>query len=162
MMSRPRLRSISATLVAGALLVLVSETPSWAAPPVSGGGSGAVSSDQVTSVRQAGANRIVERELTGTMSGTLSGAFSEEVRGVVHPDGTVTFQGTLVFTGTVDSCGTGTLTARVQGRGQAVPPVTDATVQVINQSANTVPVTGHGTVQQNGSSLTYSITYTCH
>ena len=86
---------------------------------------------------------------------------------MVHPDGTVTFQGTLVFVGTVDGCGTDlTLTARLQGRGQTGPPptlpVTEATVTVIDQAANTVRVTGHGTVLQNGPALSYSIQYSCH
>ncbi|MGZ6871485.1 MAG: hypothetical protein ACXVFW_05560 [Blastococcus sp.] len=150
------------TAVAAAVVAIVSAAPAQAAPPLAGSGTGLFTADQVTSARNAGGNRIVERRLEGSMSGTLTGSISEEVRGVVHPDGTVTFQGTLVFVGTVDGCGTGTLTARLQGSGQAVPPVTDATVTVIGQAANTVPVTGHGTVLQSGPDLSYSIRYSCH
>ncbi len=162
MMPRPGLRSLSGTAAGTAVFALLTAGPAWAAPPQSGSGTGSIARIHEISSRDAGGNTIVERELGGTFTGTLSGDVVERVRGVVHPDGTVTFQGTLVFTGTVDGCGTGTVTARVVGKGQADPPVTEATIQVIDQSSNTVRVTGHGTVQQNGPLLSYSIQYSCH
>ena len=164
MMPKLGLRSVSVTAAATAVLALVGTAPSSAAPPQSGSGNGVIMHDEVISARVAGGNRIVERVLAGSFTGTLTGDVVERVRGVVHPDGTVTFAGTLVFTGTVDGCGTGTVTARLEGRGLADPtnPVTEATVQIVNQASTTVPVTGHGTVEQNGPFLSYSIQYSCH
>ena len=102
--------------VATAVLAFVGTAPASAAPPQSGSGTGSIARIAEVSSREAGGNRIVERELAGTFTGTLSGSVPEGVRGVVHRDGTVTFEGTLVFTGTVDGCGTGTVTARLVGR----------------------------------------------
>ena len=171
MMPKHSLRSSCLAAAAVAVVTLVSAAPAQAAPPQSGGGEGTIERIDELSSRTAGTNVIVERTLGGTFTGTLSGTVLERVRGVVRPDGTVTFHGTLVFTGTVDGCGTGTgteiLTARLEGRGQTTGgllggPLTEANVQIVDQAANTVGVTGHGSVQQNGPLLSYSIRYSCH
>jgi hypothetical protein len=38
-------------------------------------------------VRQAGPNTILEQRSTGSVSGTLSGSYTDEIRVVIHPDG---------------------------------------------------------------------------
>jgi hypothetical protein len=156
-----RTRSIGLAVAAGAMIPLATAGPSWSAPPISGSGAGQVTGDEVTSTRFSGQNRIVERDITGFLTGALEGSFTEHVVGVVHPDGTVTFGGTLSLTGTVEGCGTGTVTGRLQGRGQASPPVTDAVAAVTGLSGSTVGLSGHGTVHQEGASLSYSFQYSC-
>lgn len=161
MMLKLRRRSIAVAIAAGAALLLLWAAPSGAATPLSGSGDGYVTGNTVTSSRQAGPNHVVNRDITGTLSGALEGTFTEHIAGVVHPDGTVTFHGTLTLTGTVERCGSGTLVGRLQGRGQASPPVTDARATIIDQSANTISVTGHGTVRQVGVALSYTLRYSC-
>jgi hypothetical protein len=95
------------------------------------------------------------------VTGVLSGTFVEHVRGVIHPSGLVTFQGTMEFTGTMEGCGEGTILAHLSGRGQAGVPVTEASIRVIDQAGNTIAVTGTGTVEQIGPSLTYELRYVC-
>jgi hypothetical protein len=109
----------------------------------------------------AGGNVIQERVLTGTVTGTLQGTFEEHVRGVIHPNGLVTFEGTMTFTGSVAGCGTGTLTLGVTGQGVTGVPVTESTVRVINAAANTLAVRGVGTVSQTGPFMTYQVQYQC-
>lgn len=128
-----------------------------------GEGTGMITSLEETSSRTAGGNRIAERTIEGVMlSGPLQGTFTEEVRGVIHRDGRVTFQGTMNFQGTLEGCGDGTLTGRLTGRGQAgAAPLTEATISVIQQAAATIAASGHGTVHQDGPVLTYEIDYVC-
>lgn len=159
-------RSVLSTGVAAftavVLLIVLAGPAGAAGPPLSGSGEGVITSVQTTSSREAGGNRIEERRLEGVMTGTLEGTFVEEVRGVVHANGQVTFQGTLVFTGTVADCGDGTITGRLQGRGEAGPsPVTDATIRVVDQASNTVAISGQGSVHQHGPFLAYEIQYHC-
>jgi hypothetical protein len=130
-------------------------------PPITGSGTGVITSIEDVSSRTAGNNVIKERRLTGTLSGSLQGTFTEEVRGVIH-DGRVTFEGTLQVTGSVPQCGTGTFVLGMNGEGQAgLSPITDAKVRVIDHASNTVPVGGTGSVHQDGASLNYEIRYTC-
>jgi hypothetical protein len=145
----------------GAVAVLTVAAPVTASPPATGSGTGTIGIRSVTPVRTADGNVIQERDLTGTVSGTLSGTFDEQVTGVIHPTGLVTFHGTMTFTGTVDGCGTGTLTLGVSGQGVTGAPVTESSVRVIDAAANTVAAHGTGTVSQVGPSLSYEIRYVC-
>jgi hypothetical protein len=147
--------------VTAILAVLVLAAPASAGPPLTGSGTGTIDSLEITPVRDAGGNVIQERTITGTISGTLEGTYVEEVRGVIHRAGHVTFQGTMQFTGTVEGCGTGTFTARLSGRGQAGIPITDASVTVVNQAANTLDITGVATLHQIGPAFTYEVQYVC-
>lgn len=162
-----RRRSTATAAFLAALLgsVVVTVPPAAAGgPPLTGQGTGIITSIVETSSRNAGPNRIAERALTGTMlTGPLAGGtFEEEVRGVVHPNGTVTFQGTLSFSGTLQGCGDGTLTGRLAGRGTAgAAPVTDAHVALVGGRGATIPAAGTGWFHQDGPHLTYEITYVC-
>ncbi len=133
-------------------------------PPVQGSGEGSITGLEVTPIREVGGNSFEDRILTGTATGTLEGTFVQDTSGMVHKSGRVVFDGTMTFTGRVGDCGEGTLTLAVSGRGH-VPepgfPITEASVRVINQAANTVDVTGTGTVLQEGPNLTYEIQYVC-
>lgn len=149
-----------------AMLVVVAAS-SWAErPPETGTGTGVIATiETVDGPREAGPNRIETRRLTGTLDGALQGTFVEEVRGVVGADDDVRFQGTAVFDGTLEGCGSGTVNLRVNGRGQAgqAPglPATVANVRIVDQASNTLPVTGQGTITQEGADLTYEIEFHC-
>ena len=149
-----------AGLAAAAATLIVAASVA-AAPPVTGSGTGTVGLRSVTPVRVAGGNVFQERDLAGTVSGTLVGTFEEQVSGVIHPSGLVTFEGTMTFTGTIAGCGSGTVTLGVSGQGVAGAPVTESSVRVIDSADNTIAVHGTGTVSQVGPNLTYEIQYQC-
>lgn len=138
--------------------------PTDAGAPVSGSGTGIITGIEITPVRAVGGNQFEDRVLTGTVNGTLEGNFEQNTSGMVHKSGRVVFDGTMAFDGRVSDCGEGTINLAVSGRGH-VPepgvPITEASVRVINQSANTVGVTGTGVVHQEGPNLTYEIQYVC-
>src|SRR5207244_10768991 len=71
----------------------------------------------ITSVRQAGPNTIVTFSVTATLTGTLTGSAIFTERDVIHPDGSVTFQGSGVFT---DQSGCGSFLAHSAGTGHNV------------------------------------------
>jgi hypothetical protein len=146
------------TAVVGALVVTV---PGLASPPVSGSGTGTVTSRVILSSRQAGENVIQERENRGTVTGTLTGTWVEEAHGVIHPTGRVTFAGVMTFTGTVDGCGSGTLTLGFSGHGIVGAPVTESRVSVIHEGGSTLRVEGEGIVHETGPALTYELHLHC-
>lgn len=157
------LRAVPVALCAALLPGWLAEPASAAGPPRTGTGTGVITSVVITSTRAAGPNTIQERRLEGALEGALQGVFVQDARGVIHPDGLVTFQATLEFAGTVEGCGDeeGTLTAAVSGHGQAGQPVTYATVRVINQASNTLRVNGQGWMHQVGADVTYEVKYVC-
>ncbi len=71
----------------------------------------------ITSVRQAGPDTIVTFSVTATLTGTLTGSAIFTERDVIHPDGSVTFQGSGVFT---DQSGCGSFLATYTGTGSNV------------------------------------------
>jgi hypothetical protein len=147
--------------LAAAVAALIVAAPVAAGPPATGSGTGTIGLRAVTPVRTAGGNVFQERDLAGTVTGTLVGTFEEHVSGVIHATGEVVFHGTMTFTGTVDGCGSGTFTLGVTGKGVAGAPVTESSVRVIDNGDNTLAVRGTGTVSQVGPSLTYEIQYQC-
>jgi hypothetical protein len=152
-------RATVALMAAVGLLALAA--PASAQPPRTGTGSGTIEIRDISPVREAGGNLIQERSLEGTVTGALVGTYTEEVKGVIHKSGLVTFQGTMEFTGTVEGCGEGTFTLGLSGRGVAGDPVTDATARVINHAANTLNIAGVGTLRQVGLTFTYEVQYVC-
>jgi hypothetical protein len=158
---REVLRTIGGTTIIGAGTV-AAVSPAAAQPPVSGSGTGKITHNEVTNVRESDGNRHVDRFLRGTVNGTLDGDFEEHTSGVVHKSGRVVFQAEMTFTGTLENCGgEGTLNLRLSGKGQTQPTNTEASVRVVNQAENTIAVTGQGTVLQEGSDLDYEIQYNC-
>lgn len=53
-------------------------------------------------VRQAGPNTVIEQSALGSISGTLSGTFEDEVRVVIHPTGRFNAKFTITCQCTVD------------------------------------------------------------
>jgi hypothetical protein len=159
-----RVRHVAVRVVAamGALLLLGA-----AGPPLQGGGTGFINidPDKITEVRNAGGNSFQERELSGTIAGTLNGTFEEHATGTVHRNGRITFRAELVFTGTIEGCGEEqhTLVLNLAGQGVStdVGPITEAQVRVVGDERNTVRATGQGTVSQQGPFLTYELQYKC-
>ena len=146
------------TVVAG----LTFAAPAYASAPTTGAGARARSpSVSITSTREADGNIIQVRELTGTVTGTLNGTFAEQVRGVIHPSGLVTFHGVMTFDGAVAGCGSGTVTIGLSGLGVTGAPVTVAAIRVIDQASSTLGVKGVGTVTQDGPLLSYEVRYHC-
>lgn len=138
--------------------------PGGAGPPISGSGSGEITGLEITPIREVGGNSFQDRVLRGTVTGSLNGSFEQDTSGMVHKNGRVVFRGTMTFTGRVAECGEGTIHLKVSGRGHVHEPgfpITEASVRVINQAANTVDVTGTGIVYQEGPNLTYEIQYNC-
>jgi hypothetical protein len=139
--------------------------PDHAGGPTTGSGTAVITDLEVMPVRDVGGNRFEDRILTGVTigEGTLQGTFAQEVSGKVRGD-QVVFRGTMTFTGTVGDCGEGTIRLGITGKGE-IPepgwPVTIAQVRVIESASNTVSVTGHGTVKQDGPWLSYDIRYSC-
>jgi hypothetical protein len=130
--------------------------------PQQGSGTGMITSLVITSSRTAGNNVIQTRRLEGIATGTLEGTFVEEVSGVIHGNGLVTFHGTLEFTGTLAECGSGTITGTLSGTGRAGLPITESRFSVTNQASNTLRATGTGTMSQVGAVVTYEIRYKCY
>lgn len=66
--------------------------------------SGTYAQSAITSldVRLAGPNTVIEQTSMGSMAGTLSGSFEDEVRVVIHPDGRFNAQFTITCQCTVD------------------------------------------------------------
>ena len=166
---RGRLWTTSLVAAIAALLLLGA-----AGPPLSGGGTGEIVIDPegFTNIRAAGGNLIQERELSGTIEGTLDGTFEEEATGTIHRTGLITFRAELVFTGTIEGCGPDehTLVLTLSGQGHATPqgPITEASVRLVGDERNTVQATGQGTVWQapsetepGVSELTYELQYRC-
>jgi hypothetical protein len=161
--ARSMFRLPSTALLTTLLLLLAMAWPAAAAPPLQeGSGQGSIQIANIEEIRQAGGNSIQQRQITGVVTGDLDGTFVQDVRGVVHRNGQVTFQGTMTFTGTIGTCGEGTVTLGLNGKGAAgALPVTESRVRPIGQAGNTVAVVGQGTVSQDGLAVTYELTYRC-
>lgn len=71
--------------------------------------------------RQAGENFIIAFNISGTSNGTFTGSVTGTELDVVHRDGSITLEGSIVFTGSVSGrSGTGTLQFSYEGIGNAV------------------------------------------
>ena len=156
-------RTIGATTIFGGVTT-AAVSPAAAQPPVSGSGTGQITDVEITNTREADGNRHEDRILRGTVEGTLEGTFEQHTSGMVHKNGRVVFRGKMTFTGELEDCGEGTINLRLSGKGH-IPrpgfPITEASVRVVDQAANTIDVTGQGTVFQRGQDLTYDIQYVC-
>ncbi len=69
--------------------------------------------------RQVGENLIIRFNVTGTGTGTFAGSFIGTELDVVHRDGSITLEGSLLFTGSVNGSNTGTLLFTYTGIGNA-------------------------------------------
>jgi len=72
-------------------------------------------------VRSAGPNTILEQTSTGTISGTISGSYQDDLRVVIHPNGRFNAKFTITCQCTVEGK-VGTLEFVASDRGQLVSP----------------------------------------
>jgi hypothetical protein len=165
-------RTVGTALVVAALMLLLAAPAGAQGPPQAGSGNAVVDDFIIPAPGEPGGrvdlgnsgNWRQTRTLEGTVTtGPLAGStFEQTVTGVVRTDANfVTFHGTMTVEGPfADFCdGVDTITLGVTGRGQANPPVTEASVHVIDSSPG--GVTGRGTVSQEGPFLSYDIQYIC-
>jgi hypothetical protein len=128
-------------------------------------GFGAFTQLEIVSSEFAGPNRIEVRRITGQVFGDLTGIWSQEVRGVVHPNGEVTFHGTWEFSGQVGTCGVGTISGQLTGRGTAGQPPdfpqTIAQATSTGTQPGTIAIVGQGVITQQGFFVFYDIQYQC-
>lgn len=127
-----------------------------AGPPAPATGTGLIVTTTVTSVRSAGPVVITEFTQTGTVSGTLTGTFVEDVRVIQRPDGRITFTGTATITGTVAGCGTGDIPVRLEGSGSGVGVAAHGRIQSVQGSANTAGAHAVLEFEQVGAAFTYT------
>jgi len=66
---------------------------------------------------QAGPNTIISFNVTATFTGTFTGSAVITERDIIHPDGSITLQGSGIFT---DQAGCGTFLFTYSGKGSAV------------------------------------------
>lgn len=138
--------------------------PPHAGPALEGGGTGMIMNIEIEVLRETGGNSHQARTITGVVEGTLTGEFVQDVTGTVKRNGDVTFGGVMQFTGTIEGCGNAvhSVTLGLSGKGVGGPaPVTESTVRVIRNAANSLHATGHGIVSQEGPFLTYTLSYRC-
>jgi hypothetical protein len=146
--------------VLAAALAVVAAQPA-AAADLQASGTAQATSLVFTDVRSADGNTILDRIQQGVIGGTLTGAWVEQFRLVVHPDGTTNFHSFLTVVGTADGCGAGTMRFVVDGQGQG--PVTEGRFRTIDQSDTTVDV--HAVLDFVAfvptGTITYTGTYNC-
>ena len=91
--------------------------------PVSTPADGTITQTEITSldVQTAGPNTILKQSSRGVFSGTLSGSFEDDLRVVIHPNGTFTTKFTMVCECTVGGK-QGVLTIEAADNGELVSP----------------------------------------
>ncbi len=156
-MARFRLFAIVGVLVASMVFTFPVSASAW----TTGSGTGTIAPVLVKDLGSIGPILIQERDLAGTISGDLSGTYTEHVRGLIYPSGFVAYRGTMTFSGTVTGCGSGEVTLDVSGIAKTGAPLSVAIIQVSDSGTNTIGVTGAGLVYQVGSDLTYQVSYQC-
>ena len=128
------------------------DPPTPAAAKVALAASGTFQQTGVTSVEvgAAGPNTIIEQSATGVVSGTLSGTYEDDVRVIIHPNGTFTTEFTIVCQCEVDGA-EGVLEMRARDRGAITGPNTasfDGTATIVAGSGD---LTGmHGVLRIEG------------
>ncbi len=112
----------------------------------------------------ADGNTIVVFTLSGIITGTFDGHFTETDREVIHPDGSAMVQAKGVQSGKLGTCGTGSVpyTGLLHGTASAVSGL----LEFIDQAASTsTPMKIHSvdtlTVNTATGEATYTGTYHC-
>lgn len=84
---------------------------------------GTVTQTEITSLdaQPAGPNTILNQTSRGVLSGTLAGSFEDDLRVILHPNGTFTAKFTITCMCTVDGK-TGVVTIAAQDKGELVSP----------------------------------------
>jgi hypothetical protein len=148
-------------VVAATGLAVLLAAPAWAdsGPPANSSGSGTVIPVSMTS-RTADGNTFIELAFTGSTTGTFAGTFIEMVTEAIHPDGSVTFEGSGIFTGHAGACGSGSYTFQVEGQG--TPASLSGRFRSTNEAAATVTIhTVNAFMTTSPTTFDYSGIYTC-
>ena len=146
-------------MVAAAGLPIVFQGPAYAASgPQPASGTVLITSQVVDSVRLADGNTIVVVTLSGALTGTIDGPFTETDREVLHPDGSGTLVGKGIQSGRLGACGTGSVPYVTEARltGTAI----SGRFQFIDQASSTsAPMKFHGVETFTGDTATGEVTY---
>ncbi len=144
-MNKPKIkqhlrRGFFALAIVGALLTL----PNAQAQPIPVSGS-STDCEHVISVQTVGQNTIITLEITTCFHGTFEGTAVGTERDVIHPNGTVSIQGSGVFSGTVNErSGTMVLSYQV-----AITRNGGVSHWVVDQGTGDLAgLHGHGTTQE--------------
>jgi hypothetical protein len=162
-MRKKIVKGMSAVLAAAGLAILL-QGPAWASGPQPASGTLRVTSLAVDSARVADGNTIVVISLSGILSGTLDGPFTETDREVIHPDGSVTLLGMGVQSGKLGTCGTGSAAYVTEAQGTV--SAISGRIQFTDQAASTsTPTKMHSVVTFAANTVTgegaYTGTYHC-
>jgi hypothetical protein len=162
-MRKKIVKGTSAVLAAAGLAILL-ESPAWAASgPQPASGTLLITSETVNSTRVADGNTIRVITVSGTLTGTFDGPFTETDHEVIHSDGSVEFQGKGVQSGTLGTCGTGSIPYVTEVRGTV--STLSGRFQTIDQAASTsTPVKIHSVATLTANAAgegTYTGTYHC-
>ena len=155
------MKKLFTLVAASAVATAVFAAQPAVAAHVQASGTAQVTARVFTDVRSADGTTILEGTQQGVIGGTLTGAWVEHFRLVVHPDGTTNFHSFLTVVGAADGCGAGTIRFVVDGQGEG--PVTEGRFRTIDQNETTVSV--HAVLDFIAfvptGTITYSGTYDC-
>jgi hypothetical protein len=163
-MSKKIMRGISALVASGGLAILL-PGPAWAASgPQPASGTFLETSATVDNVQVADGNTIVVVTVSGIITGTFDGTFTETDRLVIHPDGSVTLAGKGMVSGTLGTCGTGSAPYVTEAQGTA--SARSGFIQSVDRAASTSTPTMISTVDSFTVNAvtgegTYTGTYHC-
>lgn len=96
-------------------------TPSLASVKISASGTFSQSAITSLNVQSAGGNTKISQASVGSISGTLSGPYQDDVKVVIHPNGKFNAGFTITCTCTVGGK-SGTLVLRANDKGELVSP----------------------------------------
>ena len=146
-----------ALLLAGAAIIPIQAVA--AGPPMQASGTVQPTTFNLTSIRFADGNVILDGREVLVISGSFTGRIDQADEIVVHPDGTAVDH----FVGTLDAavvgCGSGTIP--LQGEALIVGNALDGQLSFIDQSANTMDARAELKVSGNVPNLLYTGTYLC-
>lgn len=155
---------MSAVLTAAGLAVLLPGPAGAASSPLPASGTFIATSSTIDSVQVADGNTIVVATVSGMLTGTFDGPFTETDHAVIHPDGSVTVQAKGVLFGKLGTCGTGSVP--YTGLEQETASAVSGRLEFIDQAASTsTPMKIHSvdtfTVNTVTGVATYTGTYHC-
>ena len=143
------------------VVLLISATTAFADTPAAAGGAGTVVFIP-SSFRFADGNTIVTANLHGTVSGTLSGTWSEQAVLVIHPDGSRTTHAFGTFNVTTP-CGAGSFAFELEAQQPSATSNLTGNWRSVDQSGNTLTIhtVDTFTTPPNSGTFTYSGTFSC-
>jgi hypothetical protein len=153
--------SLFCSALVAALLLVAAALPGLASPPAPAGGGGTANFIP-SGFRFADGNTFVDATLFGTVTGTLSGTWTEDAVLVIHPDGSQNTHASGTFFVSTP-CGAGRFAFELEAQQPAGSKTLTGQWRSVEQSSNTVSI---HTVDmfsnvQNSGVFTYSGQYSC-